>query len=380
MALFVLGYRNGAATLGALSKCILNGVGSVVGAAFSGRLQGWEGLSVLGAWVSVQNVTVEMSLKHADPTVRASAEKAVLAALGSLSKLDCTAARYTELMPVMLELSTGDDLVSAAGAFCSLCWPLMASGAQCASVILSLPESPPAALSLLRRIDGQPQLRRPAAWWKERSKGIHLDTVCFICWSGVMTTFVSMLPQLPPNSAEWEELLAEGIHLCKINKEAELSAQPTITWFPFSVAMKIVGVAAREPSRHESLLASGVVDALLWTTAHDYPHVGSSLAEYSAGATVALIGRNEGGLTLTRDAIHVVLNGFHDFWNTTSTHWRVKSAAKAPVKKIVGKAQPIVDMVISDANKPFVVEHESAITDLVKGLLVDPKYVIIQRL
>ena len=186
-----------------------------------------------------------------------------------------------------------------------------------------------------------------------------------------MTMVLGVLPQLPPNSAEWEELLAEGIHLCKINQEAELSAQPTMTLFPFQVAMKLVGAAAREPSRHESLLASGVVDALLWTTAHDFPHVGSGLAEYSAGATVALIGRNEGGLTLTRDAIHVVLDSFHDFWNTTSTHWRVKSAAKAPVKKIVGKAQPIVDMVISDANKPFVVEHESAIDDLVQGLLVD---------
>ena len=84
-----------------------------------------------------------------------------------------------------------------------------------------------------------------------------------------------------------------------------------------------------------------------------------------------MIGKNEGGLTLTRGAVNVVLNGFQEFWNTTSTHWRVKSAAKAPVKKIVGKAQPIVDMVISDANKSFVVEHESAIDDLVKGLLID---------
>ena len=182
---------------------------------------------------------------------------------------------------------------------------------------------------------------------------------------------LGVLPKLPPNNAAWEEMLAEGIHLCKINKEAELSAQVTMAWGAFQNATRIVAVAAREPSRHESLLASGVVDALLWTTAHDYPFIGSGLAEYSAGATVALIGRNEGGLTLTRDAIHVVLNSFHDFWNTTSTHWRVKSAAKAPVKKIVGKAQPIVDMVISDANKPFVVEHESAIDDLVQGLLVD---------
>ena len=226
MALFALGYRNGAATLGALSKCIVNGVGSVVGAAFSGRLQGREGLSVLAAWNAAENALVEITLKHADPTVRASAEKAVLALAGAIARLDCTAARYTELMSVMLELSTGDDLVSAAGAFKTLLWPLIASGAQCAGVVLASQLFPPAALSLLRRIDGQPQLRRPAAWWKERSESMHLDSVCLIGWGGFFGTVLRVLPQLPPNNADWEELLAEGIHLCKINKEAELSAQP----------------------------------------------------------------------------------------------------------------------------------------------------------
>eukprot|EP01048_Picozoa_sp_COSAG05_P019267 COSAG05_NODE_2974_length_2448_cov_2.235419_2_plen_289_part_00 len=45
--------------------------------------------------------------------------------------------------------------------------------------------------------------------------------------------------------------------------------------------------------------------------------------------------------------------------------------AKAPAKKIVGKALPIVDIVISDANKLAVVQHSHAIDDLVAGLLVD---------
>jgi hypothetical protein len=95
------------------------------------------------------------------------------------------------------------------------------------------------------------------------------------------------------------------------------------------------------------------------------------LAEFSAPASVALIGRNEGGLTLTRETVHSVLNGVQQYWDTTSTHWRVKRAAKAPVTKLVGKIQPVVDMVIADANKPFVLEHPTAIDDLVKGLLVD---------
>eukprot|EP01048_Picozoa_sp_COSAG05_P045217 COSAG05_NODE_26114_length_190_cov_124.065934_1_plen_49_part_01 len=33
-------------------------------------------------------------------------------------------------------------------------------------------------------------------------------------------------------------------------------------FFPIHGALKTISVAAREPSRHESLLASGVVDAL----------------------------------------------------------------------------------------------------------------------
>ena len=66
-----------------------------------------------------------------------------------------------------------------------------------------------------------------------------------------------------------------------------------------------------------------------------------------------------------------MLNVVHMYWDTTSTHWRVKSSAKAPVTKLIGKIQPVVDMVIADANKPFVLEHPTAIDDLVKGLLID---------
>ena len=61
---------------------------------------------------------------------------------------------------------------------------------------------------------------------------MHLDSTCLNNWGGVVGFVLGVLPQLPPNSAEWEELLAEGIHLCKINKEAELSAQATMPFYP----------------------------------------------------------------------------------------------------------------------------------------------------
>ena len=92
-------------------------------------------------------------------------------------------------------------------------------------------EFPTAVLALLRRIDGQQQLRRPAAWWKERSAATHLDSVSLIACSSVLGVVVPLLPKLPPNIAVWEELLAESIHMCKINKEAELSAQATMALY-----------------------------------------------------------------------------------------------------------------------------------------------------
>ena len=52
----------------------------------------------------------------------------------------------------------------------------------------------------------------------------------------------------------------------------------------------------------------------------------------------------------------------------------VKHAASAPVVKLVGKALTIIDVVVADANKPFVLQHPTALDDLVHGLLVDESH------
>ena len=130
---------------------------------------------------------------------------------------------------------------------------------------------------------------------------------------------VPLFKTLPSNNAVWEELLAEGIHILKINKEAQMSAQEAMPYASVCWAAKILDVAAREQSRHESLLASGVVEALIWTVAHDCVWLGYKLAAYAAGPMVALIGRNEGGLTLTGEAINVILDALHNYFNYEST-------------------------------------------------------------
>eukprot|EP01046_Picozoa_sp_COSAG06_P120159 COSAG06_NODE_67501_length_251_cov_2.473684_1_plen_67_part_10 len=42
---------------------------------------------------------------------------------------------------------------------------------------------------------------------------------------------------------------------------------------------------------------------------HDFAYIGNSTAAYASGAAVALVGRNEGGKVLRREAVHAVLSG-----------------------------------------------------------------------
>jgi hypothetical protein len=230
-------------------------------------------------------------------------------------------------------------------------------------------EYPSAILASLRRFE---LLQRPVDWWKARSTSINIDTLLVSGPIGSVAAVAPVLPNLPADSAAWEELLAESIHLLKMNRDGKLSAQPQMMWYPTQGAAKLVSVAARDPSRHKALLTSGVVDALLYTTGHDFRNVGSGLAEYTAGASVSLIGRNEGGLTLPKEAVDAVLGPFHNFFSSArSTDWRVQRDLKTSVTKMVGKALPIVCLVIADANKSFVLEHATVLDDLIQGLLLD---------
>ena len=93
------------------------------------------------------------------------------------------------------------------------------------------------------------------------------------------------------------------------------------------------------------------MDALLWTTANNYTLFGAAIAKDSAAACTALIGRNETGLTLTREAIYFILDSFHLYFDRVATHWLVTRAAKQGAKSMIRVALPIVDVVIADASE-----------------------------
>eukprot|EP01048_Picozoa_sp_COSAG05_P044660 COSAG05_NODE_25471_length_197_cov_19.010204_1_plen_65_part_11 len=64
MALFALGYRNGAATLGAVGKSVVKGAGSVCEGLLAGRLNGRKGVAVGAAWSSAYVLIDEIAFKH----------------------------------------------------------------------------------------------------------------------------------------------------------------------------------------------------------------------------------------------------------------------------------------------------------------------------
>eukprot|EP01043_Picozoa_sp_COSAG02_P092552 COSAG02_NODE_29161_length_574_cov_2.707368_1_plen_161_part_10 len=98
---------------------------------------------------------------------------------------------------------------------------------------------------------------------------------------------------------------------------------------------------------------------------HDFSCIGISVCMYAAGAAVALVGRQEGGRTLSREAVFAVLGWVHGFFAETSA-W-----AAAPVKNVLSSFQRVVTLTISDANKKHMIEFQPLVDILLECLLLD---------
>ena len=173
-----------------------------------------------------------------------------------------------------------------------------------------------------------------------------------------------------PHDAVWNAVVQDCVHIAKVNQEAQLSDAPVVRLhMQVYLSLSVLAVACRDPGRHESLLKSGVVDALLYASLQPpcmwLERGGSSVAAIASTAAVSLIGRNEKGLTLSRDAVGHVLKSFVSFFDPSERYF------KYPVKRVLLPAQGVADVSIADANKPFIVEHSGAIDDLVSGLLLE---------
>ena len=114
------------------------------------------------------------------------------------------------------------------------------------------------------------------------------------------------------------------------------------------------------------LLASGAVEALEYGIMHDFSCIGVSVSAYAAGAAVALVGKQEGGRTLSREAVFAVLG---QLWHGYLAEGSVM--ATVPVKTVLPAFERVVTLSISDANKKHMLEFERLVHILLDCLLLD---------
>eukprot|EP01045_Picozoa_sp_COSAG04_P036233 COSAG04_NODE_8730_length_937_cov_4.483294_1_plen_311_part_11 len=162
-----------------------------------------------------------------------------------------------------------------------------------------------------------------------------------------------------------DSALKMAVHLCKMNASAGLSARPTMSSMMVTMTMRLMETAARVESHAAWLLDSGVIEAMDYACQNEFLVLGLSLSGTAAGAVVALVGRNEGGKTLSRSTVAAVVDGLALHFEPT--HFYFDTIAS----KIVSIAQRVAIMTVADANKKIMLQHDKLLNTLVTGLLLD---------
>eukprot|EP01045_Picozoa_sp_COSAG04_P003103 COSAG04_NODE_122_length_24803_cov_180.609415_5_plen_2220_part_00 len=219
------------------------------------------------------------------------------------------------------------------------------------------------AVTLLRTVCPSPL---PAEWWVSTCAEVDVTSVRLGMIMMLFGSVAKFLDQATLESAAWlGPALAEAVHICQVNASAGLSARPTMSVFAFAFALQLVEIAARAESHVASLLDSGVVEALDYACVNDFSYVGKSVSSEAAGAVVALVGRNEGGKTLSRSTVNAVLDGLADIFDPTHFRYNYATARALPV------VRRVCTMAIADANKKIMLQHDKLLGSLVTGLLLD---------
>jgi hypothetical protein len=277
-----------------------------------------------------------------------------------------TAERCQQLLPVISLMLTHTDRMMAAAAGHVVGKLVGYSIASLVPIVMV-----PAVLDpILAGIQCIWNPQKDVSWWKERCDTVHLDTMCLPSSLMIPFNLANRFSSVPASAeGQWEELIRLSVELAKVNQKAQLSAKAPMPTMVFYFAFRLIAKQASFEPKREGLIASGVVEALLYASDHDSPRVigGLSTAAPAANAAVQLIGRNEadGGLTLSRGAVHAVLDAFGNFFDKSKRHF------SALASRALAECWSITHMVVSDANKAFIMEHPTAIDSLVSGLLLE---------
>ena len=91
-----------------------------------------------------------------------------------------------------------------------------------------------------------------------------------------------------------------------------------MSFFAVRQALGLVETAARVELHAASLVEAGVLEALDYACVNDFSYIGMSVSSDAAGAAVALVGRNEGGKTLSPTNVSTVLDSLAHYFDATN--------------------------------------------------------------
>jgi hypothetical protein len=278
-----------------------------------------------------------------------------------------TVDRCEQLLPVIVQMLTKDeDCLLAAMAGGAISWFIGYSYAEIASVLM-VPSVVDAILVGLRSF-WNPR-RHDISWWKVRCEIPNLDTIGItgiLCLAFHMANRSVQIAAVVEES--WDKLIEMTIELATVYQQAELSAKTRAPIMIFYFGFSLIAKQASFAPKRDGLMKSGVVEPMLYASKHSSPDPlldGTDPAASAAAVAVQLIGRNEGGLTLSREAAYAVLNAFGYFFDKSKRHF------SALASRALADCRSINHMVVSDANKAFIMEHPTAIDSLVSGLLLN---------
>jgi hypothetical protein len=362
MALFTLGCRNGLSLCGTVDMVELS----------SGMYIKWyaaaSGVDAVDyAAGAALNCAYHLSFVESGPKVPSESRGPLEQCLHAVVKtlLDTIGKLFTEQRAreiftgsMRAGILSGDDVSLACGCSVSGFWlgymfPASVSAADEAGVFSS-------GLTLYHRVEPVPL---GVEWWSSTCDVVDVTSAR----RGMLWTLFTASKRLSSasQSSWWSELRDRAIGISKMNASAGLSERDMMSAWAVVYALGIVAVAAQDESQHEMLLGSGIMDALEYGILHDFAYMGNSVAASASGAAVALVGRNEGGKVLRREAVHAVLERLHVFFQSESFGFRV------PVKSIMPHVSRVVTMAVSDANKKNMLQFEALIDMLLQCLILD---------
>ena len=268
-----------------------------------------------------------------------------------------TAADMHGLLPHLLALLRADDTVTAAGAMLwmfSSCNYLSADAAS----VLQTAEVYDALLEFWQKLDLS---QKALGWWLQPER--LLPNLTFALAFGPIGLCFGLCGLTGTVCFEhdlWQEMLSETVHLLKLNQQSD-----ELPWIHlFDRLQMLYYMAATDHTIKARLVSEGVAERLLHTISQTQVFSGSTLAAWGALGAVLLIGTNERGLVLPREAVISVLSRLARHFDPSDRAWRY------PITRMLPLTKALCLICISDHNKPFVLEHGSAIDVLAACLLL----------